>query len=90
MCKVDDQTIFIRILLKAQGREFAYGVGVVKSDQVSITKRWQELVASYNGDGSMTEAERKRIWTESRIYRNKVDFVAAMTFKGFSSRKNLQ
>lgn len=77
------------VLLRFEGKQFAYDVGECLLSDVEFVKAWQAAVRWWNTTAKDDTPEHKKIWEESHVRRNSVAFVVAMVDAGFPSRSGL-
>lgn len=73
------------VILRAQEKEFIVTLGTYESDseiEVALSQ-WTEFATRFNS-GEFDKTKMERIFDDSNVVKNKVQFVMALTGKGFS------
>jgi hypothetical protein len=78
------EVISLHMMLKTDGKEFLGSVGHLKGSREEVQKGWEEASAWWN---TTTEPNRKKLWMNSFICKNSVQFVVAMIEKGFKPKR---
>lgn len=70
------------VQLKAQGKTFNLECGAIPWPKDVWEAHYREVCGAINS-GAISQADMDRIWVESEVYQNKVDFMLALNAKGF-------
>jgi hypothetical protein len=81
---LSDGTLGVRILLRAQGKEFIMDVGAVHGSFEKVQERWQEMVERNNHASDAESDEFLRRYRASETFAMSSELVIKLVLKGFS------
>ena len=78
----------LMVVLVENDKQFAVSIGPTKLTPTELALKWPELIEKINRNEVSSE-ELDGVWSNSFIFMNKVDAVAALLLKGFNPPYNL-
>lgn len=85
MLSGDENAYEAHMVLMAEDKKFVCDVGPMGGSSEQINTAWEEAVDWWN---TTTEENRRAVWFQSHVFKNKLDFLMALHAKGFTPINN--
>lgn len=79
----------VGVILIAQDRRFEVTCGYTAEGHDAVVVAWKRVLKAWNTGGHMTNADKRELWEGSYVRQHATELCAALVFKGFKLKHNL-